>query len=233
MTAWNMRNPQSESPQEQGPEEQNSAAGEQLQHLLSHSGLPPLNPGQLAQFEDYLSLIIRWNARTNLTAIRDAKGILSRHFLESIACAYALPSGIRTLLDFGSGAGFPGIPIAIIHPEIAVTLAESQGKKAAFLQEAVRVLNLSAKVHAGRAETLGDVFEAVTLRAVDKMEGAVEAAARLTAQSGWLVLMTTESEQGKLKAAAGAGFRWNGRLTIPGGESRIILSGQRLEPTSP
>ena len=233
MTAWNMRNPQSGSPQEQGPEEQNPAAGEQLQHLLFRSGLPPLNPEQLAQFERHLSLIIRWNARTNLTAIRYDNGILSRHFLESIVCAHALPSGIRTLLDFGSGAGFPGIPIAIIHPEIAVTLAESQGKKAAFLQEALRVLNLPAKVHTGRAEALSSVFEAVTLRAVDKMEGAVEAAARLTAASGWLILMTTETEQEKLKLAAGAGFRWNDPVGLPGGESRIVLLGQCLKPTSP
>src|SRR6185437_7854349 len=223
-----MPNPQSGTPQEQNPEEQSVAVGEQLRRLLDAAGLPPLNPGQLARFESYLSLIIRWGARTNLTAIRGPRGILSRHFLESIACAYTLPSGIRTLLDFGSGAGFPGIPIAIVHPEIAVTLAESQGNKAAFLQEAIRVLNLAAKVHAGRAETLSSVFEAVTLRAVDKMEGAVEAAARLTAPSGWLILMTTESEQGKLKAAAGAGFSWNEPVAISGSESRIVLLGQLM-----
>ena len=86
--------------------------------------------------------------------MRDEQGILSRHFVESIVVARELPQGIRTLLDFGSGAGLPGIPIALCRPEIAVTLAESQGKKAAFLQEAVRVLAISAMVHAGRAETL-------------------------------------------------------------------------------
>ena len=88
---------------------------------------------------------------------------LSRHFVESIACARALPEGISTLLDFGSGGGFPGIPIALCRPEIAVTLAESQGKKAAFLQEAVRVLGSQAKVHAGRAELLTTQFDCVTL----------------------------------------------------------------------
>ena len=79
-----------------------------------------------------------------LTAIRDEEGILTRHFVESIVCARALPAGIATLLDVGSGAGFPGIPIALCRSEIAVTLAESQGKKAAFLQEAVRVLGVAA-----------------------------------------------------------------------------------------
>ncbi len=202
--------------------------GERLNQMLLCASQPPLDPGQLARFEKYLSLILRWNTQTNITAIRDEEGILSRHFFESIVCARTLPAGIRTLLDFGSGAGFPGIPIAIVHPEIAVTLAESQGKKAAFLQEAVRVLNLpSVRVHAGRAERLGAAFEAVTLRAVDRMEEAVGSAARLTVSCGWLVLMTTESDMERLKDAAGDGFRWDHPVRIPGGESRIVLSGQR------
>ncbi len=202
--------------------------GERLGQMLASVSMPPLDPRQLACFANYLSLILRWNARMNLTAIRDEDSILSRHFLESIACARALPSGIRTLLDFGSGAGFPGIPIAIVRPEIAITLAESQGKKAAFLQEAVRVLDLpSVRVHAGRAETLGSVFDAVTLRAVDRMEEAVESAVRLTASFGWLVLMTTESDLERMKTAAGDGFRWNHPVNVAGGDDRIILSGQR------
>ncbi len=137
----------------------------------------PLDPNPGPRFETYLSLILRWNARINLTAIRDEDGILSRHFVESIACARALPAGIATLLDFGSGAGFPGIPIALCRPEIAVTLAESKSKKAAFLQEAIRILGITAKVHSQRAELLPARFDCVTLRAVDRMELAVQAAA--------------------------------------------------------
>src|ERR1017187_11031941 len=102
--------------------------------------------------DTYISLILRWNERVNLTAIRSEEGILARHFVESIVCARTLPAGIATLLDFGSGAGFPGLPIALCRPEIAVTLTESQGKKAAFLSEAVRTLGISAQVHSGRAE---------------------------------------------------------------------------------
>lgn len=203
------------------------AAKERLSQMLAPAGLPPLNQEQIARFENYLSLILRWNSRTNLTAIRDEQGIVSRHFLESIACAHALPAGIRTLLDFGSGAGFPGIPIAIVRPEIAVTLAESQGKKASFLREAARVLDLPVKVHAGRAEELHTDFEAAVLRAVDKMEEAVEAAARLTGPSGWLVLMTTESDREKLQAVAGVEFLWNEPVSMLSGESRIMLLGQR------
>jgi 16S rRNA (guanine527-N7)-methyltransferase len=103
-----------------------------LNGLLTEAGLEAVDSVLAGGFEAYLSLLLRWNARVNLTAVRDEGGILSRHFVESIACARALPAGIATLLDFGSGAGFPGIPIALCRPEIAVTLAESQGKKAAF-----------------------------------------------------------------------------------------------------
>src|SRR5579859_5161401 len=120
--------------------------GARLNELLAASSLAELDPETTGRFEAYLALLLRWNARLNLTAIRDEEGIQSRHFVESIACARAIPEGIVTLLDFGSGAGFPGIPIALCRPEISVTLAESQVKKAAFLQEAIRSLSLSSKV---------------------------------------------------------------------------------------
>jgi len=119
-------------------------ASVRLNVLLKAAGLAPLDEDAAGRFEDYLSLFIRWNERLNLSAIRDEEGILSRHFIESIAVARGLPHGILSLLDFGSGAGLPGIPIALCRPEIVVTLAESQNKKAAFIKEAVRVLGISA-----------------------------------------------------------------------------------------
>jgi 16S rRNA (guanine527-N7)-methyltransferase len=198
-----------------------------LNALLAEAGLAPLDAAQAQAFEDYLSLLLRWNARVNLTAIRDEEGILRRHFVESIACARALPAGIRTLLDFGSGAGFPGIPIALCRPEIAVTLAESQGKKAAFLREAVRVLGLNAQVHSARAEVLRTVFDCVTLRAVDKMDQAVQAAAQLVRPNGWLALLTTTADLSALQSAAGADFSWPTPLPQPGGEDRVLALGER------
>ena len=161
----------------------------------------------------------------NLTAVRDPEQIMRRHFLESILCAQALPLGLRTLLDFGSGAGFPGLPIAICRRDLAVTLAESQTKKSAFLREALRSLGVAGSVHSGRAETLGRQFDCVTLRAVDKMEQAVRAASQLVCASGWLAVMTTKSEGEKVERAAGCGFVWSPDTDLPGSEQRVLMLG--------
>jgi 16S rRNA (guanine527-N7)-methyltransferase len=202
-----------------------------LQELLRAAGLTPLDDETAGRFGNYLSLFLRWRRRLNLSGVRDEEGILSRHFIESIAVARALPPGIRTLLDFGSGAGLPGIPIALCQPEIAVTLAESQGKKAAFLQEAVRVLGIHAKVHAGRAETLAGDFDCVILRAVDKMPKAVAAAVPRVAPEGWLALMTTTGELEGLRRAAGTEFSWPTVKQLPSGAHRIVAWGsRRLRP---
>jgi 16S rRNA (guanine527-N7)-methyltransferase len=205
-----------------------ATAAQRLNELLASAGLPELDAGLAGRFETYLELLTRWNTRLNLTAIREREGILSRHFVESIACARAIPEGVATLLDFGSGAGFPGIPIALCRPEIAVTLAESQGKKAAFLQEALRTLALRGNVSAKRAETLASSFDCVTMRAVDRMERAVGAAAGgLVSPSGWLVLMVTRSELPALRVAAGQAFDWTAVLKLASSEDRVIAIARR------
>ncbi len=198
-----------------------------LNAVLIKAGLEPVDDKTATKFSEYLSLILRWNARLNLTSLRTEDAIISIHLAESIACAKVLPSGIATLLDFGSGAGFPGIPIALCRPEITVTLAESQGKKAAFLQETIRTLGISAQVHAGRAESLPTLFDCVVMRAVDKMPKAVAVAAKLVAPGGWLVLMTTVGDLSGLKAAAGAEFAWDVSTRLPFAEQRIVALGER------
>jgi len=122
----------------------------------------------------------------------------------------------------------PGIPIALCRPEIAVTLAESRIKKAAFLEEAVRILEIQAQVWAKRAETLREVFDCVTLRAVDKMPKAIAAALRLVVPNGWLALMTTDADAARLQAAAGAAFRWAEPMRLPGSESRLLALGRKV-----
>jgi 16S rRNA (guanine527-N7)-methyltransferase len=193
-----------------------------LSDQLNVSGLNPIDAETTAKFEEYLALILRWNGRMNLTAVRDPKEIVSRHFVESIACAQALPAGIATLLDFGSGAGLPGIPIALCRPEIKVTLAESQIKKAAFLREVVRSLKLNATVFAGRAENLREKFDCVALRAVDRMEQAVKAASDLARVGGWLAAFTTEADRRKLESAW-KDMESRQTIKIAGSEQRLLV----------
>jgi len=203
-----------------------SATG-RLNSLLASACLDPLDPALGERFEDYLGLLMRWNARINLTAIRDEEGILTRHFVESIACARALPAGIGTLLDFGSGAGFPGVPIALCRPEIAVTLAESQGKKAAFLQEAVRVLGLATKVYAGRAELLKARFDCVVLRAVDRMPQAVRAASKLASPEGRVLVMATKGELEQCDGLCGQEFSRFEAYPLAGSATGVLAIAHR------
>lgn len=166
---------------------------ESIQLAVTHAGLKPLTDSQAQQFSTYAALLEHWNSKLNLTAIRDPKQILERHFVESIFCAQHLVGDPTTLLDFGSGAGFPGIPIAICRDDISITLLESTAKKASFLNEVVRSLGLSSKVFSSRAEAMpaSQTYSAVTLRAVDKMELALPVAIARVKPGGHLALMTT------------------------------------------
>jgi 16S rRNA (guanine527-N7)-methyltransferase len=173
--------------------------------LAPYLGDAPTPATLLPQLSTYLDLLLRWNARTNLTAIRDPERIVERHFGESLFCALqlaphlSLPSSLfppPCLLDFGSGAGFPGLPIQLLLPDLHVTLAESQGKKASFLREAIRSLNLPhTTVWASRVEDMSpsQTFSAVTLRAVDNMQVALAAARRRVTPLGWLVTLSESS----------------------------------------
>jgi 16S rRNA (guanine527-N7)-methyltransferase len=157
-------------------------------YLVHQTALPnKLYP----KFSTYLDLLLKWNTRTNLTAIREPEEIVRRHFGESLFAAQHLDPAATTLLDFGSGAGFPGLPIALVHPEIQVTLAESQNKKATFLREVVRTLGLPTEIWAARVETMPESrrFHTVTLRAVDNMSAALAAAAPRASHE--LLLLTT------------------------------------------
>ena len=204
------------------------SGGEIQALLLTEMGLAvePLLAEALAR---YLALLVRWNERTNLSAIRDSRQMVLRHFGESLQCAWAVPAGVTTLLDYGSGAGFPGAVCALARPELAVTLAESQGKKAAFLQELCRSLPISARVHAARVEAIpaGRRFDAVTLRAVDRMEEAcVEAMGRVK-PGGWLVVMTSRAALQTL-APALVGIAWRPPVLLAGTGQGVVTIGQVL-----
>jgi 16S rRNA (guanine527-N7)-methyltransferase len=200
---------------------------EQIQAEFSRAGLAPMPPPAYEQFQQYLELLLRWNQHLNLTAIREPLQVIQRHFVESTFVAQHLPEGISSLLDYGSGAGFPGIPIAICCPAIRVTLAEAQGKKASFLQEALRVLALTGEVYSGRVEAMpeGNLFDAVSMRAVEKMESAIPIAARRAKK--YLVLLTTAKS-----AAASRGFtpelEWLQPVPLPNSAQMILVIGRRV-----
>jgi 16S rRNA (guanine527-N7)-methyltransferase len=173
----------------------------------------------------YGNLLLHWNARLSLTSIRDEPGIVERHLMEGVFAAAHHPHAL-TALDFGSGTGIPGIPIALCCGSIRVTLAESQRKKAAFLQEALRRLLLNASVHASRAELLPVAsFDAVWMRAVDKSVTILPAAARLVAPAGALCLFGTSAQPDE---AALSGWQWKS-VPLPGSNARVLHIGSRIQ----
>ncbi len=122
---------------------------------------------QVAKLDHYCRLLWDWNERINLTRHTDFEKFVSRDLVDTLAFSRVLAQGER-VLDVGTGGGVPGVVLAIIRPDLTVTLAESVGKKARVVGEIVAALGLPAKVHAGRAEELlaGEQFESLVMRAV-------------------------------------------------------------------
>jgi 16S rRNA (guanine527-N7)-methyltransferase len=182
-------------------------------------------PQIYAQLTLYLELILKWNARTNLTAIRKPEEIVRRHFGESLFVGSQL-GPCPTLLDFGSGAGFPGIPIQLLRPDIDITLAESQGKKSSFLREAIRTLALPTEIWAARVESLpkSSRFHTVTLRAVDDMNAAVQEASQRATNR---VLILGTSRQSNYPALADH-FHMAEPIPLPGTNDGVLRTANRI-----
>lgn len=198
-----------------------------IEAAVAEAGLDRLGTETTDRFAQYLDVLLKWNTRLNLTAIREPEEIIQRHFVECIFAAQHLPAGIHSLLDFGSGGGFPGIPITLCRPEIQVTLGESQSKKAAFLREAVRTMELgNANVHSGRIEALSQTFDAVALRAVDKMQEACRVAIRKLHPGGCFVLFTTE-ETSQALISEFAQIDWSPPFPLPNSSQRLLRLGRR------
>ncbi len=172
----------------------------------------------IEQVSTYLDLLIRWNARISLTAIRRPEEIIQRHFGESFFAAAHLATHLSRgseLLDYGSGPGFPGLPIQMLLPEVRVTVAESQAKKVAFLREVIRTLGLHAEVWPRRVEEMpaDRRFDAVTMRAVEKMAATVEHAVARVREGGWVAALVGS----EIKMDGAEGF------LIPKSEQRRLL----------
>ncbi len=138
-----------------------------FQDLLAREFAPygDLTIDQLGKLEVHYRLLTHWNSRLNLTRIRSLEDSVKLHYCESLFLGKALPAGSLKIVDIGSGAGFPGLPISILRPECSVTLVESHQRKAVFLQEATRELE-NIKVVSSRAEEVDEQFDWLVSRAV-------------------------------------------------------------------
>jgi 16S rRNA (guanine527-N7)-methyltransferase len=191
----------------------------------------------------YIDILQRWNARINLTAVRNEEEIVTRHFGESFFAASNLfpgrggeegelkEPGTRKVVarsavaDIGSGAGFPGIPIKLWAPSVALTLIESNHKKAAFLREVTRFLRLTGiNVQSARAEHIDQTFDFVILRAVERFTDILPIAAGLLAPSGRLALLISSSQFEQASSVLPQ-LIWQPPLPIPMSDSRILVVG--------
>jgi 16S rRNA (guanine527-N7)-methyltransferase len=178
---------------------------------------------------------LKWNAKVNLTSVRDPRQMITRHFGESYFAARELLSSepAASVIDLGSGAGFPGLPLAMFDPAVQLTLIESNAKKVAFLNEVIAALKLAnVKVVRQRAETYAGSADLVTMRAVERFEATAPIAFRLVGPGGRLALMIGASQITAAKLAV-SGLAWSPPREIPGSHSRILLVGTKPRGNGP
>ncbi len=165
-----------------------AAIGRDLESGLAAMGL---DTALAPRLQAYLALLDRWNRAYNLTAIRDPREMVAKHVLDSLAMQ-PFVRGLGSLADLGAGAGFPGIPLALALPDLRVTLVESNGKKARFLREAVRTLQLdNARVAESRIEALDEpaAYDAITARALATLPLILQLGGHLLKPGGQLLAM--------------------------------------------
>lgn len=189
-----------------------------------------LDEMRLAAISKYIDLLIKWNARINLTAVRAPEEIVQRHFGESLFAASHIlaEKSVKTAIDLGSGAGFPGVPFALLAPEVEITLIESSQKKSTFLKELTHLLGLkNVKVFSGRAESYPQSADLVTLRAVEKFGKVLPVALKLVSPGGRLALLIGTSQIDLAKSLLGD-VQWLVALAIPSSHSRVLLVGTKI-----
>lgn len=198
----------------------------------------------LAQFLRYRQELLDWNTRFNLTAITDPKEVLLKHFLDSLSLLAMYDMPHTRLLDIGSGAGFPGLPLKIARPQWQVTLLEATGKKVTFLRHMVATLQLEhIEVIQGRAEELArqsqyrTSYDLVTARAVAALPTLLEYCAPYCRVGGCIILpkkgdLAEEMAQGKRAAAQlGAVLQADMPVTLPGlADGRRLLVWRQQKP---
>jgi 16S rRNA (guanine527-N7)-methyltransferase len=202
-----------------------------------------LNDTQIEFFSVLLKELIEWNKTTNLTAIRTPEDIISKHFLDSVSVVQAIPSTAHTLIDIGTGAGFPGLPIKIVRPDIEITLLESVGKKVAFLEHVVQTLKLT-NVHLicnraeeiGQAQTEREHYDVAIARAVAGLATLVEYALPLVKVGGIVIAQKIMTEE-EVTQAQNALTLLGGTIekiipiTIPGLSERHLIVIKKIAQT--
>jgi 16S rRNA (guanine527-N7)-methyltransferase len=201
-----------------------------VRQLLEPFGLN-LSTDQIGQLIAYLELLLRWNKKINLTGIRDAPGCVRRHFGESLYLGRWVGLHGR-LLDIGSGAGFPGLCLKIIFPDLSVTLLEPVAKKRGFLKEVARVCEMNfVEVRRERLEVFAGapsppVYDAATARAVGHLEELIPLASRCLKVGGELFLWLSASQASCLGYDK-TEIRRVGSLRLPGGRPGEIWRGRK------
>jgi len=191
-----------------------------------------VDTNQIGQIQEYIRLLLVWNGKVNLTAIRDPLEILHRHFGESMFAAKVVELGECRLADIGTGAGFPGLALKILLPEAQIVLVESNIKKATFLAEAVRALGVvGANVLVSRYEELGDEIAPIDFllaRALGEFETFLKWAAseKVDAKRVILWVGTADVEQ-VLKSP---GWVWDPAVNVPQSLRRVLLIGNKATP---
>jgi 16S rRNA (guanine527-N7)-methyltransferase len=214
------------------PERKPQARPKAPLELLREAGLG-LGEESLFALAAHFELLLRWNEKMNLTAVREPVEILRRHFLESLTAMQVVEFGPGVLYDIGTGPGFPGLPLKAACPQIELFLVEASLKKAAFLKEVVRAAALErVHVEAARVETLLERSELeladwVTMRAVGGVTTLVPLLRRLLVPHGQILLYLGENDAGEVRNNVG-GFNWRPAHRIPGSERRVILVGEVL-----
>ena len=182
-----------------------------------------------SKVRSYVELLLRWNQKISLTTTTDPEEILRFHFGESIFATAAVPIAFGRLADVGTGAGFPGLPIKLVRPDIDVLLIESNLRKTVFLSEAVRVMAIDrVEVVRSRAEEISEAtppFDFITARAVGRHENLLSWASGRLSPAGRVLLWL--GEEGAETISKNSGWNWADPLHIPGSNNRYILHGSK------
>lgn len=184
------------------------------------AGAPALSDFQVNLLEDHYRLLARWNRVLNLTSIDHLEDVVVRHYCESLFVGQVLNPAPQSICDIGSGAGFPGFPLAVLRPDCSVSLIESHQRKAVFLKEASRALP-NVRVMAKRAREVAEHFDWAVSRAVsyEDLDGCLP-------RLGSKVALLTGAEVPPPELA----YSWRDPIQLPWGKHRFLRVGQCMPP---